>query len=748
MPLRQTIEALRTVTTRPGYTTATTKFAKHRLDSWTRKDVRASKARFPHRSAIFIGKPPKEFNLAEVARLIRIDAAHSGYKFRYVSNSPELADITTAPLMRRLLNNGLSYTVHGNTPQFAKILLDEAGATQHEVQTTLVEYHTPGEPLTKVTYKELALAPAPTRVPINVDDSVYQLETPSIALLVRMEGVGVPVNHPEHDKLANKRVPHPLIPQQMISFHSIPDREDTTLIALIPSHIMAHRAWFSNTVSHAPGPVSYNGEIKSLTELTEVLCKKLNVPQPFMITAPFITSRYFMAGEPVTISSNGGEILDSDKFPRIENADSSQSVSAVNELRLVSRKVRYPLSIIRSGEVYDMLKFTPQSRKFKVGLITADMIRSCVLDHDMIDKQMLSEKRNVLEVLHLALGVVEEMGFVFSKDMYIRDLFKLLNTTQDNNVELVVLKKFYDAVEDNEKIGEFAHVFGQYMVLLEAKTTFGDGLSQETKEFVTKFLYNIIVRLLHDPARRLFPEFSAMWSIEFKMYNPHIDRISANLKTNKWNNYITFPVESITTDPAAENLLATVGQICGAQKFPQPFNFSFEVHSSLSKYKSILEHISSKFYTPQITFVETFGHDSNKHYDKSELNELTEEAQATLTFLPYRSIPNLNKLDKFSKPWYQIFDNLQLTKINNKSISLIKKDLRFRMGELGMNSISLSAANSFINHVLSPQNLPNDFGGMMQLYLRDKKKEVEQPVDESFKSVGEEHVEKKINEFI
>lgn len=564
----------------------------------------------------FTHKNPKEYNLRDLKQLVLLDSLSDGVKIKLFTNNKELKTTDTVPELRRILNNGLYYGVYYNSRQQCRSTLNEIGSFtedpeyEHKLQlrtqpcqTILVEMERDG----KVTYSEGSLNAPMQSVMIEVNGKKHKMLTMSLAALVNIRAIGLPLSHAWYRQLKDVVLPHPFQPDEKLTFLTVPMVEGNHLEALIPSHILEHGKYFNEKISPVrPRHFSYKGKLCTVAKLSQIVAQSFGVGEPLIPTCPFILTKTvnISNGKPLTtITGAMTTILDERAFPTLETVG-----AAPFTLRNLDDK--FPLESISMGAVLAMLSFNKQSERFLKVDITGDSLRCAVLQHEYLCRKDLLEIGQVLELVTSSLEYFHGEGLINAKFRWVNKLSNLAKTCEDGEREL--LRQFFSTIHGHRAkderlgLGDFALALNEYILYLESAE---HPMTSERRSQVRELVSNAVYRFLNDQMSYNWPELSLHYTNKFGFITKSPAASDIKGQKNDWSVKVCFKNEHVVRDESREKLTQLVGALYSISTLPTAFAQSFEVTlcDVTTQNQQLLQRVVSKLGGRSLQLVSEHG---------------------------------------------------------------------------------------------------------------------------------------------
>jgi hypothetical protein len=611
---------------------------------------------------VFTDKNPKEFNLKDYKSLIDLDLKYKDRKIKFLTNNPSLKSTNTVPEARRLLNNGLYYGVYYNSNRQATNTLLEYGSFTEDLdyvhkrplknqkeQVMLIE-ETVRE---KQAFREVSSEVPMITVMIEVEKKKFKLQTPSLAALVNMKAIAVPVGHARFEFLEGKAIDHPLQPGERLLVKSVLTTKNNELEALLPNHVEKHKKLFTEQFHNVrPGHFMYQGRVYTIDELSTIVANHFGLPPPLISVCPFIVSKTIDAttGEELTTYTRDGSILKQAAFAYLETVEDVPFIKT-------SQNDRVPLASLTSGSVLAMLNFKKRSEKFPNVNITGDILRSVVLRSKTISKNDLWEAQRTLELITNAMEYFVEEGLVDPK-------FKWAGRLTDavENCELpehYLMCEFYQSIRNmrfktHKELGDFAISLNEYIIFLES-LKLEIRITEERKNALCHFISNLIYRFLHDHMTYNFPELSMHYQNKIKFITKAPSECKGQL--NDWTVVVQYKNEKVKSEKGRAEIISLVSAMHGALPLPEPFSPSWEItESSLTlENKAFLEKIANQFGVRELKFVREHGQLQDVIYSDPLHNV------DNIRLIPYRPVVDLNSDSEETTQWYDWLKKNEIT---------------------------------------------------------------------------------------
>ncbi|KAH3679346.1 hypothetical protein WICMUC_001086 [Wickerhamomyces mucosus] len=490
---------------------------------------------------LMCNKSVKDFNMAEVQKLIEIDLKYSDVKFALLTDDFQMSKISINPLIRNLLNNGINYGIYLNNKNQVYNILQKIPDVQESVEQVWLivnktKNHSDGNEY--LVYKEITEKIDPSftykSIPIKIEEEEFNLTIPSLAILPRIMGIGIPKSHPRYKELLHKEVELPGI--KTFKFKIITIREadavNGDIFGLFPKHILSHQDYFDQNipVTEPTKKVKYNNEFYNDLQISELMSTKYNVSAPFFEIIPYIMRVYKLKGQRITKIINNFHVFDETKNESL-NLDPTTRKSVVSSSLLSSSYDksfghRTPLNRISFREVLNFINFK-NSFKFKDTLgfeMNSDILRSYLIKYkneEFLDQSKFKSSYDNLQILtffyeyYLNENNIEKgFDYDFNKldrfDRYLLHGFTKLNKGQ---IDLNYFTNYY-----------LTNFFIYYQ-------TSSDIFDSKTRG---KLFNLILFKLLNSEVRTLYPMFFNYYQNELIHIGEEqkiIPEIPANLET-------------------------------------------------------------------------------------------------------------------------------------------------------------------------------------------------------------------------
>lgn len=511
---------------------------------------------------LFIDKSIKNFNLEEVKELVQLDTQYTNVKFKLVTDNTQLNESSINPNFRRLLNNGLYYGIYMNSPeQCRKYISNLSNVTKSLKQVYLSESIS----LRKNSNKFIEFPNNQIfKIPVKINDVDYLLETPAISILVNMQAIGIPSNHPHLNELLDlSRIENPIKKGEFLPLIRINEESDN-LIALIPKHILNHRNYIPTNLKVLPGLIKFENTEYSYSQLSLILSKRLNIKPRLFEIIPFIVEKHAFDD---TITVNNSEVLNRNFFPNIK---------VIEDSNISLWKNRSNGTSLKSIPNFYISKCIDFKKSFERKLITnveinPDILRSVILRNDMTANYLFEDAHLTLiltnEFLQYYLNI-----YNFKDEKFIWNLKELASYPYD----FTILRKF-NALTNNEiQLGDFMIHLIDYLTI-----------DKEFRQGENPLLFNIILRLLKDQLTYQFPELSSYYQNELKIKDIEL-AYEEGFELNKWQNYIRYPIIPVDfninkkniNDGILDDLPSIISSLYKINQLPEPYSFVFNIKSS------------------------------------------------------------------------------------------------------------------------------------------------------------------------
>lgn len=535
---------------------------------------------------LFINKDMQSLTMEDVRRLILCDSKYKGVKFNLFTDDKRLSQRRIHFMLRLLLNNGMTFTIHyNNGHQVMNVLNDisesaKAVEEQVYVEATRRENETHGE---TVLFQQVDVNPKRlySRIPFTVNDDLkLEFLTPSLAILPRLQGLGIHKSHSLFEKLINASVSIKGIkPESSLKFFQINDEHvinDATsdIIGLFPHHIKSHYEflrWRGNVKYAQPGKlIKFEGQFLTVLEVSDLMALKFpQTTKKFIEVIPYVATNYYSEdGKRLTKVLNSHVVFDSTKNESIEfdpTTPNNNNETEVLTNRFYNQRMvkdlhdqKKPFHRVSFREVLEFINFKNAYKYEKIlGFpLDSDILRSYLMNNNhYLQLSKMVPIHNNLETLTF---ICEKWGNVESQESSNKSLE--FETEQFNQMDMFLLHGYNKLVAEELTVAQFTNLYLiNYML-------YSNLVQDERSVGIFNFIF---LRFINNEVRQHYPSFYNYYRIKFEEMVP-----------GHANKPYKFP-KDVNTDKHEQTLFKFI-QACHSQfqeELPPLYNFKLFIKS-------------------------------------------------------------------------------------------------------------------------------------------------------------------------
>ncbi|KAH3688607.1 hypothetical protein WICPIJ_000417 [Wickerhamomyces pijperi] len=566
---------------------------------------------------LFVNKDMKSLNLEDILRLIEIDSKYKDVKFTLLTNEKSISRSKINPLIRMLLNNGMSYTVNYNEghrvmdtlntmvgaddPQKNPVRNNSIMEVREQVYLEVLRKKAL-DPLQEDTllFKQVDINPAmayKTEIPFQLEGEELKLIVPSLAILPRLFGLGVHRNHPNFENMIKKRASLPEIKSNPLAFYEIKDEhlidtnDPTQIIGLFPHHIKSHRELFPNlsfTYVKPGKKIKYEENFYNYISMNEYFQAKFPTAKHKVIEIiPFVAQNYYESVDPADPNDRR---IKGKRLTKVINSHvvfddaTNDCLYSINQSKEIVGNFQHYHQFLRPFEYskpfhrvsfYEILEFInfKQGYKYKEQLgfkLDSDLLRGYLLSQDTKQGRVPSLAYDRLIHNHQNM---ENLTFVLEQWLTTEDMSSDFDRDSLTPMDLFLLNGYIQLMKSQINIIHYTrHFLVPSLMYVDILTVKSDPTRFENAH---KFFNFILLKFLNEQVQKHYPV----------LYNYYRVKVDAFLPSHSKVKY-TIP-QSLTSKNAESTLFEFIYALQSTpQHYPELYVFKLCVKKGRNSFRN------------------------------------------------------------------------------------------------------------------------------------------------------------------